>query len=111
MKALILFSIAMLSCAAPVPAAKPGPSPAELQERAWHAQRSAEAAANGCGEPCPSKGDRCQDEYGICYTACAWETVGKDARFLELLRRTAHDSDPTSSFLLQCHKPEGAMDI
>lgn len=98
---LVLFLF--LACAT----APPPPTPAgESKEDAWRRARIIEAAVNGCGIPCPNDG-LCVDDYGLCWTPCAWQR--SDPAMRASLHRAALDADPARSFLLSCPEPRGRV--
>jgi hypothetical protein len=80
----------------------------ETNEEAWRRARFIEAIVNGCSAPCPSEG-RCVDEWGLCWTPCAWEAQGKDPAARKSIQKAAQDHSPTSTFLVECTHPPGTV--
>lgn len=107
MRFLAPVLLAALSCA---PLQPPTTPPAETQEQAWHRARVIEANVNGCAGDCPPSGASCVDDYGLCWTKCAWEHVGHDETVRTLLHQAATSADPTRSFLVECPAPPGGLE-
>lgn len=66
-----------------------------------------EAAINGCSVPCPADA-LCVDDYGLCWSPCAWQRSTPAER--ESMHRAAMDADPTSSFLMRCPQTRGTVE-
>jgi hypothetical protein len=98
MMRLAAIALLLASCATAPPAV-------DSQADAWHNARLVEATVNGCGEPCPAAG-RCVDDYGLCWTPCAWQHSDEAER--TMLHRIALETDPTRAFLMQCNQPSSS---
>jgi len=98
MKRIALLLLA--SCAiAPAPAA-----PVD----SWRQARMIEALVNGCSRSCPADDENCVDEYGLCYTPCAWGILSAAER--KALHESAMETDPSRTFLIDCLRPEGQIE-
>lgn len=91
-------------------ASTPPPPVASQPDEAWRRARMIEASVNGCGASCPADGRRCVDDYGLCWTRCAWERTGHDAADRAELQRAAFEIDPTRAFLIECRQPANAVE-
>ncbi|HVQ52891.1 MAG TPA: hypothetical protein VMS92_22880 [Mycobacterium sp.] len=96
-----LAFLLLVSCAA-----VPSPSP-DTQGDGWRMARMVEAAVNGCEKPCPAD-VVCVDDYGLCWTPCAWGRSTPAER--EAMHKAAMDADPTSTFILRCPETRGLVE-
>jgi hypothetical protein len=86
----------------------PTPVTSETQEQAWHRARVVEAMVNGCAASCPADVN-CVDEYGLCWTPCAWKQMGADLATRRSVQAAAVANDPKSAFFMECHRPPGTV--
>lgn len=103
---LAALLLMLASCATASTA--PPPSAGETQEQAWRRARVIQALLNGCAETCPADG-LCVDDYGLCWTPCAWAQSDETSRMS--MHKAAMDLDPTSTFLMVCPRPRGAVEV
>ena len=96
-------ALLLVACAVSPPVVRP-----DVQADAWHTSRVVEALVNGCERPCPDADRNCIDDYGLCYTPCAWGIL--DAAERKALQQSALETDPTRTFLIDCRRPVGAIE-
>ena len=82
-------------------------APPPVEPDAWHTARVVEALVNGCSQPCPSD-EKCIDDFGLCYTPCAWKVL--DAAERKALHESALATDPTRTMLIDCRQPTGIVE-
>lgn len=97
-----LALLLLVSCATVTPAPAPQPE-GETQEEAWRRARHIEAMVNGCVRDCPDPDVRCVDDYGLCWSPCAWAKSDEATR--ASLHMAALEMDPTSTFFIDCPAP------